>query len=47
MDELCKNKPWVDPLAVAGLSVETKTSADKENEKENTSKLFYLKFIMF
>lgn len=44
MDELCSNKPWSEPLAVAGSSVETGISEDeKENGKGIKSKqIFYL-----
>lgn len=39
MDEICRNKPWVEPLAVAGSSVETETSEDEqENRKGKISK---------
>lgn len=40
MDELCKDKPWMEPLVVAGLNIEnTNTSEDeKKNKKEKTSK---------
>lgn len=34
MDEICRNKPWVQPLAIAGSNVEAETK-DVEHKEEN------------
>jgi len=39
MDEMCRTKSWVKPLAEAGSNIEIKISeAETENETKRTSK---------
>jgi len=39
MDELYRNKPWMDPLAVAGSNIEnTNTTEDEKENKKRKNK---------